>query len=102
MTTATIEPVPTEMHRPRRRHDVRLRRIDGEALVFDPLSADTHHLNPTALFIWLECDGRTEPADIAVRLTEQYAVSPEEGIGHVDRALGDLARRGLIVFSNVE
>jgi len=87
---------------PSRRDDVRLRQLDGEGLVFDPLSADTHHLNATALFILLACDGSSAPVEIARRLADRFDVSSQEAQEHVSRTIGDLTRRGLIGFPGTD
>ena len=74
--------------------------LDGEALVFDPVSADTHRLNETALFIWRQCDGQRDAAQIACRLTESYDVSDEQARNCVDRVLDQLETCGLITATN--
>ena len=69
--------------------------LDGEALVFDPLSGDTHRLNETALLIWRHCDGRHDAASIATWLAGQYDVAFEDAVEHVERVMKDLEVLGL-------
>lgn len=97
MPTVILEHEVPEGAFPLRRHDVRLQQLDGEGLVFDPLSSDTHHLNPTALFILLACDGASAPVEIAERMAGKFDVSAEDAKWHVARTIADLTRRGLIV-----
>jgi len=80
-----------------RRQDLRVHELDGEALIFDPLSNDTHRLNETALFIWHHCDGQQDATSIANRLADQYDVTPQDALEHVQHALKDLEALGLIL-----
>jgi PqqD family protein of HPr-rel-A system len=81
---------------PLRRADVRMHELDGEALVFDPATADTHRLNQTALFIWRQCDGRRDADEIAGCLVEAYEVSHPAAVGYVERILEELRERNLV------
>jgi len=83
--------------RPVRRSDVTIQELDGEALVYDPVTADTHRLNETAYFIWQACDGRMTAAHVAERLLESYDVAPKEATSHTNRLLGELLQRGLLL-----
>jgi PqqD family protein of HPr-rel-A system len=76
---------------------VNVHELDGEALIFDPGTGDTHRLNETALFIWNRCDGSQDAAGIAAALAEAYEVSAEEAHGHVERIVKDFDERGLLV-----
>ena len=82
--------------RPLRRADVTVHELDGEALVFDASTGDTHRLNGTALFIWQQCDGRRDPRQVTEQLTERYDVSPESARQHVERTFGEFLERGLV------
>ena len=90
----------TATHRPLRRADVRIQELDGEALIFDPVSADTHRLNQTALFIWRQCDARQDTSQIARRLTEAYDVSHDRALQCVEHLLETLRKRRLIHEAN--
>ncbi len=87
---------------PRRRTDVTVHELDGEALVFDPKRGDTHRLNETAYLIWNACDGRHSPAFIAQQLIDGYDVSPQEVHAQVTRLLGEIADRGLLESAEVD
>ena len=82
--------------RPVRRSDVTVQELDGEALVYDPVTADTHRLNETAYFIWRSCDGRSTAESVAEQLTESYEVERTEATGHANRVIEELIERGLV------
>lgn len=83
-----------------RRPGLRIHELDGEALIFDPVSADTHHLNQTALLIWRQCDGRKDTLRIAQGLADVYGVSRDAAVGHVKRILLMLEERDLLVTAD--
>jgi len=80
-----VSPQPTR--RPRRRTDLTVHELDGEALIFDPSSGDTHRLNETALMIWQSCDGTHDTDSITKRLTAEYDVSKTEARTHTENTL---------------
>ena len=86
----------SESARPVRRSDVTVQELDGEALIYDPVTADTHRLNRTAYLIWQSCDGRLAPADLAVRLIEVYDVERQEALQHAQRMVGELIQQGQV------
>ena len=79
-----------------KRSDIRAHELDGEGLLFDPVSADTHHLNETAYWIWKECDGRGDPASIAAGLADVYDLTLEAAVRYVQEAIKDLQERNLV------
>lgn len=64
--------------------------------MYDPASGDTHHLNPTAWFIWSHCDGLHSPRQIAECVAAQFDITAGQALGHVTRALADMRERGLL------
>lgn len=95
--TSAIPSPTTQVSGLKRRPGLRMQELDGEALIFDPVSADTHHLNQTALLIWRQCDGRKDTLGLAQGLADVYGISPEAAVGHVKRMLQTLEERGLLV-----
>jgi hypothetical protein len=85
------------MRYPQRRSDVRVHELDGEALIFDPVSADTHRLNETALFVWRHCDGRHSAGQVAQKLTQAYDVSVEVAVECVMRVVDQFESSGLLL-----
>jgi hypothetical protein len=71
------------MEYPKRRADVRVRVVDGDLVVFDRHQALIHHLNPTARYIWEQCDGTVTVADISHRLAEAFGVAPQTAAADV-------------------
>lgn len=96
----TMESLARSVPRPSRRTDLRLHELDGEALIYDAGSADTHRLNGTGYFIWRECDGGSSPEQIARRVTESYDVTLEEALQHVHRILAEFNDRGLLLAAD--
>ncbi len=80
-----------------RREDVEFHEIDGEGILFDPTTGNTHRLNATALAIWRLCDGRSDRAHIAAAMEDQYDVEGEDVAEHVDLVLRVLNERGLLL-----
>jgi PqqD family protein of HPr-rel-A system len=82
---------------PTHRSDLVVRESGDEAVVYDPLTAQTHRLNSTALEIWKQCDGSHRAADIAARLTDLFEVSMVESQKHVDRMISELQSLQMLV-----
>lgn len=74
--------------------------LDGEALIFDPVSADTHRLNETALFVWQQCDGRHDAEQIARRLIQAYDVSIDRALESVERVFDEFESCHLMITTD--
>lgn len=83
-----------------RREDVQLHVIDGEGILFEQATGNTHRLNATALDIWRLCDGRRDRNGISAALRDRYEVSGDEAVEHVDRVLEILEKSGLLLDSH--
>lgn len=70
--------------------------LDGEALVYDAASTDTHRLNATAWFIWRRCNGARSARDIAAGLCDVFDVDVATALGHVRRTIELLAGKGML------
>lgn len=81
------------------RSDVTVHELDGEGLIFDGRTTDTHRLNETALGIWQACDGTHDARRIAELLTTQFDVSLDDAMEHVGRFLALLDQAGLFAPS---
>ena len=86
----------TRMAAPCRRADLVLHELDGEALIYDPVSADTHRLNATALFIWQCCDGSHDTEAIATELSQRFDISAPDACPHVEDGLHQLTESRLV------
>ncbi len=87
------------MTTPHRRPGIACEVLDGEALLFDPDTGQTHRLNRTALDIWNACDGRSATHDLAARLTADYAVSFDQSLEDVEQTIATLACAGLLTVN---
>jgi PqqD family protein of HPr-rel-A system len=87
---------PMRTGRPKRREDLTIHELDGEALIFDPRTADTHRLNATALFIWHRLDGEADIEAISGQLCRHYDVGAEEAGAHVSALVATLGEKGLL------
>jgi hypothetical protein len=82
---------------PTRRADLVSREVEGEVVILDRATGHVHRLNPTASFIWNQCDGASTPAEIAARLATSFDRTPEHVLGDVTTTLADLTRLGLLI-----
>jgi len=78
------------------RRDLTVHEIDEEALVHDAVTANTHHLNATAFFIWRNCNGWRDLPRLAERLCRRFDVSFPVASVHVERICGEFRRNGLL------
>ncbi len=85
-----------------RQSDLTVHELDGEALIYDARTADTHRLNCTAFFIWQCSVEREPPTEVAERLAECYDVSSINALMHVRRTIDELCQRGLLETSALE
>jgi PqqD family protein of HPr-rel-A system len=82
--------------RPRRRLDLVVEPLDDEIVVHQPGSGEAHVLNPTAAFVWEQCDGAHADAEIAALLVGRYGVDDERALSDVRACLDRLAGLGLL------
>jgi hypothetical protein len=88
------------MDYPKQRVDVRVRVVDGDLVVFDRRQTLIHHFNPTARYIWEQCDGTTTVVDIAHRLAEAFGVAPQTAVTDVTVFLAHLYTIELLESQN--
>jgi hypothetical protein len=55
-----------------------------------------HELNPVAALIWRHCNGESTVDQIAMKLAEEFEVSPEQALSDTNDFLRDLSERGLV------
>lgn len=70
--------------------------LDGEALVYDPRTADTHRLNSTAFQVFRLLDGTRSTTDVARVLTTLYDVAYRDALEHTRRVLTEMERLALL------
>lgn len=80
-----------------RRSGVRIKDVGNETLVLDDQGGAVHQLNPTASFIWRQCDGMTSSAEMVRLLAENFEVDNEVAARDVAVLLGRLRELKLVV-----
>ncbi len=81
---------------PPARQDLRHERFGDEAVLFDPITHATFHLNATAMFVWERCrPGFTIP-DIAQALANRYDTTLERATDDVEQLIALFASHGLL------
>jgi hypothetical protein len=91
--------VSTRVHHhglPVRRGDVLLVDDGSDSLLMRLGDEQTHLLNPTARAIWELCDGQTEPDEMVDAICQVFAVSRDDAIADVGRALEALTEVQLV------
>ncbi len=76
--------------RPKLRDDVTVSVLDGEAVVYDPVSHDLHHFNPTASLVLRLCDGTATVGELATDIAEAFQAPVSEVQEQVRALIEDL------------
>jgi hypothetical protein len=69
-----VDAARASIYRPKRRLDLRTRRVAGETVVLDRREEFVHQLNKTASYIWQRCDGSQTPEEITEELCQAFDV----------------------------
>jgi PqqD family protein of HPr-rel-A system len=70
--------------------------VDGEAVVYDPVAGEVHHLNATATVVWQCCDGRGTVDGLIDDLARTYDAPRAQVASDVGALLDELASRHLL------
>jgi len=83
---------------PTARHDVLLRRVGSEWVLFDAQHDRAHVLNLTAAVVWTYCDGRHGSEAIASAIVQEVpgAGSERTILGDIETVLRRFASEGLL------
>ncbi|MFO0863077.1 MAG: HPr-rel-A system PqqD family peptide chaperone [Gemmataceae bacterium] len=82
------------MHPTMRRHEMTVRHLGNELLVYDHRDTKVHSLNAASAFVFQCCDGRTSETQLAELLREHMGVADAASV--VSLALDQLRRRHLL------
>jgi len=93
----TTENGKTTKRMPRKRDDLTIHFVDGDALVFDAVTSNTHHFNETALAIWESCDPHQKVDDVVTRMVETFDIHTDDAHAHVERVLQELKDLQLVI-----
>ena len=86
-------------HLPQRSRDVELRET-GAKSVLVTASGSTFALNPTARAIWELCDGTTTVDELAVAISEVFAIDRATAIDDVTATIEQLRAAELVTSEN--
>ena len=81
---------------PARRNDLVVEILDGEAMLYDPSTGQTHRLSQGALNVWQQCDGNRTTRALAHRQTEICDIDFETALDHVEQLVALFAEAGLL------
>lgn len=82
--------------KPKARTQLAVVEVDGEAVIYDELSEELHHLNPTATIIFSLCDGSATIKELAGDVAEAFAVPLEEIEPQIRSLVLDFRKAGLL------
>jgi hypothetical protein len=82
--------------RPCRRLDVQTHVLWEEILLYAPATETAFALNPSAKAIWELCDGTRTISEIGRQLRTSYALSEQELVADVTKAVAEFIRHGLL------
>jgi PqqD family protein of HPr-rel-A system len=75
--------------RPKARTDLTVVQLDGEAVIYDEVSGELHHLNPSATLVFDLLDGTATVKELAADVAEAFGLSS----GEVESQIRVLVRR---------
>lgn len=87
---------PTSSNRPRRRTDVVLQDVGGEAILIDPRTDEAHVLNGSAARLWELCDGERSLDELAAEFGAIYDLTAADVIDDVREVVDELIRLDLV------
>ena len=81
--------------KPKKRPGLNERTAEGETLILDRINGQIHHLNPTASYVWKQCDGSSAKA-IAEKLVHAFQVDLATAERDVLVVLSEMKRVNLL------
>jgi len=75
--------------KPKRRSDLAVVQVDGEAVIYDDRSGNIHRLNPTATLVFECCDGQSTIPEVAADFAAVYGAP----IGQMEQQIRSVIRR---------
>lgn len=80
----------------KRRTGLNVRKVGAESVILDKAGGLIHQLNPTATYIWEQCDGAATPESIVTRLIQVFQVDPADATRDVATLLAEMKRLNLL------
>jgi PqqD family protein of HPr-rel-A system len=82
--------------KPKRRDDLAIVELDGEAVIYDETSGKLHHLNPSATIVFSLCDGSGTVKDLAAEISAALDLQPSEVERQIRSVLKEFRAEGLL------
>lgn len=86
----------------RRRTDLTVQSVDEETLILDLNANHIHQLNPTASFIWEQCNSEVSADELAAVFAGHFEVDIETATNDVNTILRQLLDLGLIEVTEMD
>lgn len=87
---------PSSRSRPRRRADIVLQDVGGEAILIDPRTDEAHVLNGSAARLWQMCDGERSMDELAAEFGAIYDLTAADVLEDVREVVDELVRLKLV------
>jgi len=84
------------MTKPKAREDLTVVELDGEAVIYDEVGGDLHHLNSSATIIFALCDGTETVKQMSAEIADALSIPPQEVEPQVRTVVRDLRSAGLL------
>jgi hypothetical protein len=81
--------------KPKKRPGLNERTAEGETLILDRINGQIHHLNPTASYVWKQCDGSSAKA-IAEKVVQAFRIDLATAERDVLVVLSEMKRMNLL------
>ncbi|MHC4695356.1 MAG: PqqD family protein [Planctomycetota bacterium] len=82
--------------RPRRRDDLHVEELDGEAVLYDSRNGAIHRFNSTTFEVWNACDGTRTSNSIVQRIGKRHSISADEALALVRTVLAQFRENALL------
>jgi PqqD family protein of HPr-rel-A system len=82
--------------KPKRRDDLAVVELDGEAVIYDEASGKLHHLNPSATIVFSLCDGSGTVKDLAAEISAAFDLQASEVEQQIRSVLKEFRAEGLL------
>ena len=84
------------------REDLVVRWVDGDLVIYDPITDRTALLNPSAAVVLGLCDGTRDPGQIVDAVQENYPHSEQDVATDVETVLAQFLDQRILVESSAE
>lgn len=88
--------IVTLEHRLKRRSDLNFRAVDDETVILDRASGLIHQLNPTASYLWDQCDGSSTTESIVERFARAFEIEPASAERDAIKVLSEMKQLNLL------